>query len=118
MALAEADGRAIRAEEDATHAQKRITVLEKEAASAAGTRAGSDSLAASVRTGLEKAKAPRSLSAEAQARIVTALKSYAGQDYTLSVNSYSEAENLLCQIDAALRAAKREEDFQSLLALN
>jgi hypothetical protein len=34
------------------------------------------------------------------------LKSYAGQEYTLSVNSDLEAENLLREIDAALRAAK------------
>jgi hypothetical protein len=53
----------------------------------------------------EKAKASRSLSEEQQARIATTLKSYAGQEYTLSVNSNSEAENLLCQIDAALHAA-------------
>jgi hypothetical protein len=53
-----------------------------------------------------KAKASRSLNAEQQARIAAALKSYAGQEYTLSVNSNSEAENLLCQIDAALRMAK------------
>jgi chromosome segregation ATPase len=106
VALAEADGRAIRAEENATQAQKRITELEKEAASTAGTGAGSGRLAASVQTTPEKAKATRSLSAEQQARIAAALKSYAGQEYTLSVNSNSEAENLLCQIDAALRAAK------------
>jgi chromosome segregation ATPase len=104
-ALAEADARAIRLEEEASQAQERMIVLEKEAASRAGTQAGSDELAASVQKALEKAKASRSFSEEQQARIATALKSYAGQEYTLSVNSNSEAENLLCQIDSALHAA-------------
>jgi chromosome segregation ATPase len=105
-AVAEADGRAERAEEDVTQAQKRIAVLEKEAASAGETRDGSDRLTATKQAALEKSKASKSLNAEQQARIAAALKNYAGQEYTLSVNSNSEAENLLCQIDAALHAAK------------
>jgi hypothetical protein len=43
---------------------------------------------------------------EQQARIAAALTPYAGQEYTLSVASGSEAENLLCAIDAALTGAR------------
>jgi chromosome segregation ATPase len=106
LALTEADNRAIRAGENATQAQMRITELEKDAASTAATGVGSGRLAASVQTTSENAKATRSLSAEQQARIAATLRSYAGQEYTLSVNSNLEAENLLCEIDAALRGAK------------
>jgi hypothetical protein len=104
--LADANARAIQAQADATRAQKRMTTLENEADSEAATRAESDRLAAGAQKAPEKTKAPRSLSLEQQARITAALRPYAGQEYTLSVGSDSESENLLCQIDAALRAAK------------
>jgi alkyl hydroperoxide reductase subunit AhpC len=104
-ALTDADGRAARAQTDATQAQKRIATLENEAASAATTRAETERSTAGVETAQE-ARTPRNLSPEQQARISTALRPYVGQEYTLSVGPDAEAGNLLCQIDAALQAAK------------
>ena len=105
-ALAEADARATQAQTDATQAQERIATLENEVASAAAARAESDRPAAGMQSSIEKGKAFRTLSQEQQARITAALSPYAGQDYMLSVVPDSKSENLLCQIDAALRAAK------------
>jgi hypothetical protein len=59
---------------------------------------------------------PRTLDVEQQARITAALTPYAGQEYTVSVASGSEAENLLCAIDAALIGArwKRISGYRSI----
>jgi hypothetical protein len=65
-ALAEADARATQAQTDATQAQKRIAIFANEAASAAAARAESDRPAAGIQTGMEQAKASRSLSQEQQ----------------------------------------------------
>jgi hypothetical protein len=87
--------------------QERIAVLEKEATAAKAERAEAETQAVDARlAALEKLKEPRILGLEQQARITAALIGYAGQEYTLSVASGSEPENLFCEIDAALSAAQ------------
>jgi hypothetical protein len=115
--IADADARAAAAQADARHAterasaleadaakaQERIATLEQEAAAARAAIADTDARTALA---LEKFKAPRTLTLEQQARITAAVTAYAGQEYTLSVAAGSEAENLVCAIDAALTAAQ------------
>jgi hypothetical protein len=91
---------------DAAKAQERIASLEEEAAAAKAAIAMADARAVEAQLALEKFKAPRTLTLEQQARITAAVTAYAGQEYTLSVAAGSEAENLLCAIDAALTAAE------------
>ena len=87
--------------------QERIAVLEKEATVAKAERAAeAETQAVDARLALEKLKERRILGLEQQARITAALIGYAGQEYTLSVASGPEPENLLCEIDAALSAAQ------------
>jgi chromosome segregation ATPase len=86
--------------------QERTAVLEKAATAAKAERAEAETQAVDARLALEKLKERRILGLEQQARITAALIGYAGQEYTLSVASGSEAENLLCEIDAALSAAQ------------
>jgi chromosome segregation ATPase len=93
-------------EADVAKAHERITTLEREAAAAEATIADADTRAAETQLALEKFEAPRTLTLEQQARITAAVMPYGGQEYTLSVGSGSEAENLLCAIDAALTAAQ------------
>ena len=54
---------------------------------------------------LEKYKEPRALTEEEQQKIATRLKQFAGQQYAMSVSAGQEAENLMCLIDSALKAA-------------
>ena len=95
----DADARAAEAMAERTQAQERIATLENEAGQA-------DIRADNAERALQKLKEPRTLDVEQQARITAALTPYAGQEYTLSVASGSEAENLLCAIDAALSGAR------------
>jgi predicted nucleic acid-binding Zn-ribbon protein len=112
----DADARTAEALAEITQAQERIATFEKEAAAARVANAQAEIRAADAQLALQKLKTPRILDAEQQARITAALTPYAGQEYTLSVASGSEAENLLCQIDAALTAAqwKRISGFRSI----
>ena len=86
--------------------QERTAVLEKAATAAKAERAEAETQAVDARLALEKLKERGILGLEQQARITAALIGYAGQEYTLSVASGSEPENLLCEIDAALSAAQ------------
>ena len=86
--------------------QERTAVLEKAAAAAKAELAEAETQAVDARLALEKLKERRILGLEQQARITAALIGYAGQEYTLSVASGSEPENLLCEIDTALTAAQ------------
>jgi hypothetical protein len=118
--IADADARAAAAQVDARHAterasaleadaakaQERIATLEQEAAAARAAIADADARAAAAQLAVDKFKAPRTLTLEQQARVTAAVTAYAGQEYTLSVAAGSEAENLVCAIDAALTAAQ------------
>src|SRR4029077_15456622 len=86
--------------------QERTAVLEKAATAANAERTEAETQAVDARLALEKLKEGRILGLEQRARITAALIGYAGQEYTLSVASGSEPENLLCEIDAALSAAQ------------
>jgi hypothetical protein len=98
--------RASALEADAAKARERTATLEKDAAAAKALVVDADARAAEALLALEKIKAPRTLTLEQQARITAAVMPYSGQEYTLSVVPGSEAENLLCMIDAALMAAQ------------
>jgi predicted nucleic acid-binding Zn-ribbon protein len=101
-----ADARAVEALAERTQAQERIARLEKEVGAANAAKNQADIRADNAELALQKLKEPRTLDVEQQARITAALTPYAGQEYTLSVASGSEAENLLCAIDAALSGAR------------
>jgi DNA repair exonuclease SbcCD ATPase subunit len=111
-----ADARAVEALAERTQAQERIATLEREAGAANAAKNHADIRAVRAELALQKLKEPRTLDVEQQARITAALTPYAGQEYTLSVASGSEAENLLCAIDAALSGArwKRISGYRSI----
>jgi predicted nucleic acid-binding Zn-ribbon protein len=114
--VTDADARAAEALAERTQAQERIATLEKEAGAARAAKDQADIRVADAQLALQKLKEPRILDVAQQARITAVLAPYAGQEYTLSVASGSEAENLLCEIDAALTEAgwKRISGFHSI----
>ena len=114
--VTDADARAAEALAERTQAQERIATLEKEAGAARAAKDQADIRVAEAQLALQKLKEPRILDVAQQARITAVLAPYAGQEYTLSVASGSEAENLLCEIDAALTEAgwKRISGFRSI----
>jgi hypothetical protein len=95
--IADASTRGDEARKDAAKANERAATLEKEAASlsvdvaTANERAAkADEKAAEAQLALERFKAPRSLSLDAQQRIVEKLKTYAGQQVSFSVVGENE----------------------------
>jgi predicted nucleic acid-binding Zn-ribbon protein len=112
----DADARAAEALAERTQAQERTATLEKEDGAIKAAKNQADIRAANLELALQKLREPRTLDVEQQARITAALTPYAGQEYTVSVASGSEAENLLCAIDAALIGArwKRISGYRSI----
>lgn len=87
----------------------RDEALNREIAASNERAAEANARALEASLALEKFKAPRSLSMEAQQRIVAKVKPFAGTQFNVSATQDKEALNLLMGIEDALNAAEWKE---------
>lgn len=86
-------------------ADERMSNNETETARAKADAAQADAHAAEVNLELAKLKAPRTLGGEQQSRLVTKLKPFAGQTFSLNVVADTEPISLMSMIETVLASA-------------
>jgi hypothetical protein len=89
----------------AAEANKDAGLAQKAAGEANERAAKAEKQAAEAKLELEKLKTPRSLSAEQQKRVSEKLGVFAGKQFDVALNVEPEPQNLLLQIEDALKAA-------------
>ena len=101
----EADARIAEAQRGAAEASAKAEGFRRDIAKANESSAKAEARAAEATLELARFKAPRTLSAEQQARVRAAISPFAGTPYELGVTPIPEAINFVIAIDAVLRSA-------------